>query len=518
MSLIAGGAQDEGLSLRDRIDAEIERRWEGAGVAPAAPAGEHEFFRRVHLDLLGRLPRPDEIRAHVAGPEEGRRERIVDRLLGSEEAAHHWAERWTRILLTSQFREGDILSVDFASFQEWLKRSYLENLPYDRWVTALIAAKGEKAEHPEANFLAKYVYGNQSPIDLVNRVAQVFLGMEIRCAQCHDHPADRWTQDDYWGLAAFFGNLKVRSRKTFDGVRAKLVQERPVEIRVTTILEEDRSVRPRFLDGRVPDKGADVREALAEYLGTMEGNALAKAFINREWALFMGRGLVEPVGRMNSRSVASHPELWEGLARDFAGNGYDVRSFRRAVLLSRPYQLSCRPVPEAGPELFASRLIRAQGPIEFLNSFEYALELGVFFEQFYRQFKENPVFPQGSVSRALFRVFLTQFISGLLSSADGSADEGGAAGSTLLALKLMNNHDLQGAARAGWGHLRRTLELHPGAEERLEELFLTLFSRPPDEAEKARYLEYLRRKKGRAEAYEDIFWVLLNSPDFLFNH
>jgi len=142
----------------------------------------------VHLDLLGRLPRPDEIRAHVAGPEEGRRERIVDRLLGSEEAAHHWAERWTRILLTSQFREGDILSVDFASFQEWLKRSYLENLPYDRWVTALIAAKGEKAEHPEANFLAKYVYGNQSPIDLVNRVAQVFLGMEIGSHAMSDAP------------------------------------------------------------------------------------------------------------------------------------------------------------------------------------------------------------------------------------------------------------------------------------------------------------------------------------------
>jgi len=476
--------------LREQIDRESTRKWKSDKLAPPPLADDYEFFRRIHLDLLGRLPRPDEIRTFADDPG---RAIAIDRLLESPEAARYWADRWVRLLLTYDLRETDPLVVDFASLHRWLERSYAENLPYDRFMTALIAAEGERDEHPEGNYLVKFTDPKIPPVEVASRVTQLFLGLQIQCAQCHDHPYEKWTQKDFWGMAAFFSNLRSRTRQTFDGLKTKLIQVEPVEASVVGIVDEGWKMTPKFLDGRVPEKGKKPREALAHYLVSMEGRQFAKAFVEREWSRLLG----EP----------AHPELVEILARDFEGHRYDVRRFLRGVLESRAYQMSCRTAKGV-----AHRRLKPQGPIEFLNNFEYALDLSSFFQTLYDQFKDNKDLPESYRTPVLFRIYMSKFIGAIL------GPEEKAAGNPRLALKLMNNKDLQGLVRAHWGNLKRTLEKLSDAAERLEELFLTLASRPPDGEERDRVLAYLRKKGNEASAYEDIYWVLLNSPDFFFNH
>jgi hypothetical protein len=485
-----------GFAAPQDVDREIDRRLRADGLTAAAPADDHEFFRRIHLDLLGRLPKPDEIRAFVKQPD---RAAAIDRLLESPEAARYWADRWVRLLLTYDFRETDPFVIDFGALHAWLEKTWTDNLPYDRFVTAIVAAEGDKYEHPQTNYLVKFTDPKTPPVEVTSRVTRLFLGRQIQCAQCHDHPYEEVTQKDYWGMAAFFGNLRARTRKTFDGIKTKLMQEEPVEAQVFTVDPQDWKATPRFLDGRVPEKDEKPRKALARFLVSAPGRQFAKAFVNREWGRLMGRGFVEPVDRFTAESKPSHPELLEGLARDFEENGYDVRRLLRAVLNSKAYQRSSRSVKGASREHFA-------------------LDFDVFFQTLFDQFRQNKDLPDSYKNIIVFRVYLQQFISALLSPGGVSPEEQDYSGSVQLALKLMNNKDLQGTVRAHWGHLKRTLEKLESPAERLEEIFLTLLSRPPTPEEEKRYLDHIRRKRGDATAYEDVYWVLLNSPEFFFNH
>lgn len=488
-SLCAGRTRPEDLS--EKIDQSFE------GLQPVDDA---TFYRRVHLDLIGRLPRAEEIREFLKKPD---RAGVVDRLLESPEAARYWADRWLRILITWDFRETDPFVVDFQSLHGWFEKTWTEKWGYDRLFTALVSAEGEKYEKPETNYLVRYTDPKMPPVEVASRVTRIFLGTQIQCAQCHDHPYEKWSQKDFWGMAAFFGGLRSRTRQTFDGMKTKLVQNEPVETKVTTIMEENWKATPKFLDGRAPAQGTKPRAEFAKYALTMEGRRFAKAFVNREWARLMGRPLVEPVDNFTE----SKP-LLDALAEDFENNGYDIRRLLRAILNSKAYQ------SKAGP----ARKLKAQGPIEFLNNFEYALEIHVFFEQLYKQFRENKDLPEQYRQPVVFRVYLTQFVAALLTPGGKAPEDAEYTGSVRLALRLMNSKDLQGLMSAQWGHLKRTLEKYSEPADRIEEIFLTLLSRTPDDEERQRYLRYVAKKKGDSKAYEDIYWVLINSPDFYFNH
>ncbi len=504
-----------GDDLSEHIDGEIDRKLAASGIRPGPPADDYEFFRRVHLDLLGRLPRSEEIRAFAKSPDRGR---AIDALLDSPEAARYWADRWLRRLVTIDLREGDPGVVDFPGFHGWLEKIWRERMPYDRFAALLIAAEGERDRSPEVNFLARYADPKRPPSEVAGRVGRAFLGLQLECAQCHDHPHESWTQKDFWGFAAFFANLRLRTRQTFDGLRSKLVQEGPLETPVVSVVDEGWKMSPRFLDGRSPAAGRRPREELARFMMTMPGRQFARAFVNREWAHFMGHGLVEPVDQITEKNPPSHPKLLEILAEDFEKNGYDVRRLYRAILRSRAYQASCRKEGKVDPRLYAHKPLKPQGPIEFLNNFEYALDLATFFRTFYDQYRGNKDLPESYKNPVVFRVYMTQFIAGVLAPGGRAPEEIPYTGSSRLALKLMNNRDLHGLMSAQWGHLKRTLETLTDPGARLEEIFLTLLSRPPDDAERKRYLEYVSRKRGEATAYEDLYWVLVNSPEFFFNH
>lgn len=204
-ALRRGAASDPVAAL---IDRHFEGAWRGGNIAPAPGADDYEYFRRLSLDVLGRLPKPAEVRDYAADRSPGKRAAAVDRLLASDEAARYFADRWTRLLFGFRLEETDPLKVDFSEFTAWLVRAGREDLPYDRFATDLIAATGEKDERPEANFILRHLDPREPPVALASRTARVFLGLQLQCAQCHDHPTEPFTQDDFWGLAAHFGNLK----------------------------------------------------------------------------------------------------------------------------------------------------------------------------------------------------------------------------------------------------------------------------------------------------------------------
>ena len=496
------------------IDRHFAARWAAGKIAPAPPADDYEYFRRLSLDVLGRLPKPDEVRAYAADRSPGKRAATVDRLLASDEAAAYFSDRWTRLLFGFRFEETDPIKVDFPAFIAWLVRAGKEDLPYDRFASDLLAAKGEKDERPEANFILRHLDPKEPPIALANRTARVFLGLQLQCAQCHDHPTDPFTQDDFWGLAAHFGNLKPKTRKTFEGVRTKLHQDLPATVRMEG--DAARAVAPRFLDGTSPPEGEPPREWLARKILDYGDAQFARAAVNRIWRHFMGLGFVEPVDRFTSRVEPIQNELFRALATDFRAGGWRVRRLSRGMLLSNAYGLSS--ARTATPESeFSFKILKPQDPPQVLNSLVWALNLDTFLKTFYGQFASNKDLPEGYKNPEVFRQYLFLFVQNLLAPGRRAPEETPYAGSVRLALKLMNGKDLQGLVKAGWGRLAEVLKSQKDPAARVELLYLTLLSRPPDAAEKARALEHIDRRR-EAAAFEDLFWVLLNSTEFFFNH
>jgi hypothetical protein len=496
------------------IDRHFEARWAAEKIVPVRAADDYEYFRRLALDTLGRLPKPDEVRAFVADRSAGKRAAAVDRLLASDESAAYFSDRWIRLLFGFRLEETDPLKVDFPAFTAWLVRAGKEDLPYDQFAAGLLAAKGEKDERPEANFILRHLDPKEPPVALANRTARVFLGLQLQCAQCHDHPTESFTQEDFWGLAAHFGNLKPKTRKTFEGVRTKLHQDLPATVRMEG--DAARAVAPRFLDGSTPPENEPPREWLARKILDYGDAQFARAAVNRIWRHYMGLGFVEPVDRFTSRVEPIHAGLFKDLAAEFRAGGWRPRRLSRGILLSKPYGLAS--ARTAAPESeFSYKILKPQDPPQVLNNLVWTLNLDTFLKTFYEQFASNKDLPESYKNPEVFRQYLFLFVQNLLAPGRRAPEETPYAGSVRLALKLMNGKDLQGLVKAGWGRLAEVLKAEKDPAGRVDLLYLTLLSRPPDAAERKRALEHIDRRR-EAAAYEDLFWVLLNSSEYFFNH
>jgi len=514
--LLLGGTlpQDPADPVAALIDRHFEARWAAEKITPAKPADDYEYFRRLSLDVLGRLPKPGEVRAFVEDKSPGKRAATVDRMLASDEAAAYFSDRWVRLLFGFRLDQTDPLKVDFPAFIAWLVRAGKEDLPYDRFAADLLAAKGEKDERPEANFILRHLDPKEPPVALANRTARVFLGLQLQCAQCHDHPTEPFSQEDFWGLAAHFGNLKPKTRKTFEGIRTKLHQELPATVRMEG--DAARVVAPRFLDGTSPPEGEAPREWLARKILDYGDGQFAKAAVNRIWRHFMGLGFVEPVDRFSSSSPPVQAGLFKSLADDFRAGGWSTRRLGRGILLSKPYGLAS--ARTAAPESeFTFKILKPQDPPQVLNNLVWTLDLDTFLKTFYEQFTSNQDLPPGYKNPEVFRQYLFLFVQNLLAPGRRAPEETPYAGSVRLALKLMNGKDLQGLVKAGWGRLAEVLKAQKDPAARVDLLYLTLLSRLPDAGERARALAHVQRRNDNA-AYEDLFWVLLNSTEFFFNH
>jgi hypothetical protein len=496
------------------VDRYFERFWAEREIRPAPRADDYEFLRRATLDVLGRLPKPEEIRAFEKSPDRARK---IDALLDHADAAEFFADTWMRILLNYHFEETAPLKMNFPAFRGYLKDVYAKDVPYREFVTQLLSDHGDNQKKPATNFVLVALDPNEPPHEIAARTTRIFLGVQIQCARCHDHPFEKYTQEDFWGIAAFFHGAKPKARTTFDGFGVKLISEPKGAMMIPDSKTE---VTPTFLDGRKPGADEAPLKALARYV--VEDRQFPRAIVNRVWAHFMGRGFVEPVDKFTDRSRPAHPELLDALCAEFAAGGTRLKALSRTILNSKAYQLGCASSKDADASAHAHMILKPQSPVQLLNLLSWTLGLDVFLQQFYQQYLKNfgddNFFAKSYGNPEVFRMYLHVFTQGLLAPSGTAPEASKYTGSVRLALKLMNSNDLQNLVKAEWGRLGDILKKEQTPEGRLVEIFYTLLSRPPAAEERERFLGYLQKKKGDKKAYEDVYWVLLNSTELFFNH
>lgn len=524
--------------LADRIDARIDAKIAERKLTSSPPAEDVEFLRRLSLDLTGRIPAPDSVLDFLDDRDAKKRARKIDELLASPAWAAWWADVWTILLVG---RVSPVQEVPARrALREWVRGAFARNMPYDAFARALVAASGRSDENPAVFYLLRF---RDAPADAAGHAMRLFRGRQIQCAQCHNHPYEKWTPRDFFGVAAFFARMRARSIDASPtGLPLVEVYDAPAGEAFIPDAPSAEPIAPRFLTGAAPDPASPRRAELARLLTAPDDAAFARAAVNRAWAQCFGRGLVEPVDDLRDDNPGTHPELLDELTRAFVAGGYDLRALLRAILNSRAYQRSSRPPPAEsaeGRDFYTHAWVRHLTPEQLLESLlraTAALTIG----------REQPPEMVAEVKRRMLDRFVFLFAD------DEMREVTHFEGSIPAALLMLNGPFTNSAwfrvrerepARMGEMTPVRApsrsgpkpeeevpvvttldalflVDLRP--EDRVERLFLSILSRPPRPEERARYLAYLRKRSGltplEREACKDIAWALLNSTEFRFNH
>jgi len=486
--------------MTTRIDELLAADWAAVGITPAERADDAEFLRRASLDLTGCVPTVAEVRNFLADTDEQKRTRLVDRLLSSPLHAEHLATTWRHMMVP---RGSTVDGFDGqAGLQKWLRAQFAKNLRYDQLVAELLVATGTAQDGPGLFFTAF----DLKPEELAANTARMFLGVQIECAQCHDHPFDRWTQRDFWGYAAFFarvgrgGDMQSRS-----GLR--LVDREVGEVMLPGSAQP---VVPRYPRGEVPagDDSGTRRQQLGIWMVSRDNPFLAPAAVNRAWAHLFGQGLVEPVDDLSERNPASHPQLFQELSAYFIASSFDFRNLLRTLANTRAYQLASRAQGNdtPRPETVARMLVKTLTPEQFYDSLQRASLAEA-------AGSERGVTPGFDAAR---QAFVEKMQTPRASHLDYDAG-------VAQVLRLSNGPEVTAATSGDSSGLLAALDVPVITDaERVEILFLATLSRPPTANEMTRSLALLARGPSenvdRATALGDILWALVNSAEFSVNH
>ena len=485
------------------VDERIHDKLRAMRVAPADVCGDEVFVRRVYLDLVGVPPTPDATRAFVADHAPDKRARLVDALLQRPEFADVQAMQWAEVLGVSAERMEAKGASELAG---WLRQAFAAGRPFDEVVRDLLVAEGPTYAAPAAGF---WLAADQPHLH-GEHVAQNFLGIRLQCAQCHNHPFENWTMDDYYGFAAYFA--QVGRKRAEDGAEWVVWDRRSGDIRNK---RNDAVAAPRPLAGALASiaAGTDRRRALAAWLTAPDNRWFAANVANRAFARVFGRGLVEPVDDVRISNPPSHPELLADLAALLVKERFDVRAVYRALCNSRSYQLARHPSnpPEA---LFAGNMVRRLGAEQLLDAIGAATSAPT----------KYPGLPLGAPAAAIAggRVNV-RFLDVFGRPARESACTCDRRDEPTLgqALHLVNGDTIVAKIAARDGRLQRLLQAKTPPDALLDELFLAAYCRLPRAEERAHLLGLVAEAgddKAKAAAWQDVFWALLNSREFLFQH
>jgi hypothetical protein len=462
------------------------------------------FIRRAFLDITGTLPTPAQVTDFAQGMSTGKREQLVDELLQRREFADLWVMKFAELLQIRSVQ--DQFSYKAAlQYYDWLRDQLLANVPIDQVVRSLLTGTGSVFQHPEAN----YYQVQMDTLKLAENTAQVFMGMRIQCAQCHNHPFDRWTMNDYYGWAAFFARI---GRKPGEDPRESIVFDRPEgEIKH---LVGARVMAPKFLGGPQPDlkPGDSRRQALAGWIASADNPHFARNLANIVWAHFMGRGIIEPVDDVRVSNPASNPELLEALGSRFAEYRFDFRKLVRDICTSRTYQLSTRAneTNSGDDRNFAHALVRRLRAEVLLDVITQVTETKDKFQGLPRGARAVEI-PDGNVNNYFLRTF------GRATRSTVCSCEVRTEPNLSQALHLLNGATTHDKIEQG-GVVKRLVKDSRKPEEIIEELYLRCLARKPTPAELAKLSAYLKEGREPAQVLNDVFWALLNSKEFVFNH
>ncbi len=488
-------------STGNYVDELVADKLQKLRIAPSEVCDDATFARRVFIDVVGLTPTVEELEAFLASPDPDKRARLVDELLTRKEFSEIWVSKWAELL---QIRTTNTVSYkSMFLYYNWLVDKLSHDMPMDEMVRELLSANGGTFKNPATNF---YQTETQT-LPLTENVAQVFMGMRIQCAQCHNHPFDRWTQDDYYGFAAFFSQI---GRKQGEDARELVVfnsgggeVKHPVDGRV---------MKPKLLGAEEPDlAGKDRRAVLAEWLASPRNPWFASSFANRVWAHFMGVGIVEPVDDFRVSNPASNPELLEALGKRFTESKYDLKALVRDICASKAYQRSTRrnESNQGDEKNFAHAQVRRIKAESLLDAISHVTNTK-------DKFRGLPLgaravqIADGNSSN----YFLTTF--GRATRETPCSCEVKMEPTLSQALHLMNGDTVNAKIKQG-GVVAEVMKL-PTAEERLTNLYLRCYSRRPTDEELAKLSPMISGAPDQAQAVGDVFWALLNSREFLFNH
>lgn len=499
--LPAGKALDSS-ELAQRIDQAVEARLKAEGVSTSPLADDAELLRRLYLDLTGRVPPADRVVSFLDDRDPNKRAKLIDELLASADYGKRQADLWQKLLVPPSSDNRFLVQL-LPKLKDSLEADFNKNKPWDVMVRDLVSATGQV----DQNLNAVYLLANGTPDKMTDSVTRLFLGVQLQCAQCHNHPFTDWKQTEYWGMAAFFSKLRIQGNpRQMARQGATVTLSEGGRGRAPRLPESAKRVPAKFLQGKEPDlAGKDAyRPVLAGWMTAPANPYFSKAMVNRTWGQLFGRGLVNPVDDMHDANPASHPELLAELSKNFAGSGFDLKYLVRSICNSKTYQRTSKPYGnnrDAGPELFSRMAIKVFAPEQTFDSLQLVLGRN-----------DQTIERRGPMGRRLNVSARTLFVAsyGIEDGADPTELQAGIP----QVLRLMN-----GPAFTTGPALERMITAGKTPAGIIEHLYLATLSRRPTARERDRLIAYVNKNtEAPRQAYSDVLWALLNSSEFTLNH
>ncbi len=505
------------------VDQFTAKKWKELGLVPAELASDEVFIRRATLDITGTLPTPTQVTAFANDTAADKRDKLIDKLVETPEYAYYFANKWADVLRVKRRGDRERAEGTFA-FHGWIREAVASDLRYDEFARAVVTATGDETTNPPSVWFKEI----DKPEQFVDDVSQVFLGQRLTCAQCHHHPYEKWSQDDYWGLAAFYGRVGRKEVKmpssdpNRNNARRQIVFTKSTGTVTNKRTQKTALTKP--LDGEPMDVDAtdDPRQKLADWMTAAKNPFFAKTLANRYWAHFFTRGIVDPLDDMRVTNPPSNPELLDALTKSVIDNGYSMKALVKTICKSRTYQLSAVPndFNKHDKQNYARYYPKRMGAEVLLDAVNQITDTPQQFSGLPKD-KHAPTraitLPDESYTSYFLEVFgKPQRISACECERVNEAN-------LAQALHLLNSDEVQGKITNG-GRIKDFIKAddkRPDAEK-VDELFLWAFGRKPTADDRAAALGHIDAavKKGgpaaKRAAFENIIWALMNTKEFVF--
>lgn len=499
------------------VDQHTHKKWQALGLVPSELANDEAFIRRVTLDLTGTLPTPAQVQKFVADTNPKKRDALVDELIESPEFSYYFANKWADILRVKRRGQPDRARGTFA-FHDWIRNAIARDMPYDEFARSILAATGDEVSNPPTVWYKELT----QPEQFVDDSAQVFLGVRLACAQCHHHPYEKYSQDDYWGIAAYFARINRKQIQTPGENQGQQNQRFIILNKPTGNVTNKRTQQPAVmkpLDGDPVSVPADEdpRQKFVDWMVDAKNPYFARAVANRYWAHFMGRGIVDPLDDMRITNPPSNPELLDALAAELVKSKYSLKSLVKVIVKSRTYQLSAVPndFNKHDKQNYARYYPRRMSAEVLFDAVCQVTDSPTQFAglpQDRHAPKRAIMLPDESFQSYFLDVFgRPQRISACECERVSEAN-------LAQALHLLNSDEVQGKIARGGARAEALVKDPRPDAEKVDELFLWAFAHKPSEKQRAAALAHIKKHEANKKlAYENILWALLNTKEFSFN-
>ena len=493
------------------VDAAVFGKLKQLGIPASDVCDDATFLRRVSLDISGTLPSEEEVRLFLADASADKRDRLIDRLLDGTAYADHFANKWNFVLRNK--KEGADDAPGTMLFHQWLWNRMYDNTPYDQFVREIVTASGD----PQMNPAVVWYRDVDSTEEQVEDTAQLFLGLRIQCARCHHHPFEKWSQDDYYGMAAFYGRV---GKKAIPNVAGTMRDKRVFHnegVATASNPRTGKALKPTGLGTPAYEIAADSdpRVKLADWMSDPKNPFFAKSLVNRYWKHFFSRGIVEPEDDMRETNPPANPELLNALSDHFIKSGFDMKELIRTICRSRTYQLSALPNEH-----------NASDKQNFSRYYPRRLSAEVLYDAFHVVTETSENFggmPAGTKAMQLVDSSSATYFLQVFGQPKGDTAcecERSMDANLAQSLHLLNGREIQDKiARDGARTAKLAADTARPDEERVKELYRWVFAREPNAEELEVAIAYIKKHSDNVRrGYEDVVWALINTKEFQFNH